>query len=72
MNSYKSIFILNLNLQEVTEENVVEVNQDLRDIIDQAGEEDQTEANLEVVASVFTSTAGLLSEPTVVVEEAVS
>ena len=48
------------------------VNQNLRDIIDQAGEEDQTEENFGAVAFVFISTADVLSEPTVVVEEAVS
>ena len=49
-----------------------EVNQGLREIIDEAGEEDQTEENLQVVASVFTTTAALLSEPTVPVEVDVS
>ena len=49
-----------------------EINQDLRESIDEAGEEDQTEENLQVVTSVFTTTAALLSEPTVPVEEDVS
>ena len=49
-----------------------EVNQGLREVIDEAGEEDQTEENLQVVTSVFTTTAALLSEPTVPVEEDVS
>ena len=49
-----------------------EVNQDLREVIDEAGEEDQTVENLQVVASVFTTTAALLSEPTILVEEDVS
>ena len=49
-----------------------EVNQDLRDIIGEAEEEDQTAENLEVVTNVFISTADVLSGPTAVVEEAVS
>ena len=49
-----------------------EVNQDLREVIDEAGEEDQTVENLQVVASVFTTTAALLSNPTIRVEEDVS
>ena len=61
-----------INLQEITEENVGEVNQDLREIINEAGVEDQTVENLQVVTSVFTTTAALLSEPTIPVEEDVS
>ena len=59
-------------MQEITEENVGEVNQDLREIINEAGEEDQTVENLQVVTSVFTTTAALLSDPTIPVEEDVS
>ena len=49
-----------------------EVNQELREVVDEAGEEDQTVENLQVVASVFTTTAALLSEPTISVDEDVS
>ena len=49
-----------------------EVNQDLREVIDEAGEEDQTVENLQVVANVFTTTAALLSEANIPVDEDVS
>ena len=60
------------NLQELTEGNVGEVNQDLREVIDEAGEEDQTVENLQVVGNIFTATTALLSEPTVFIEAEVS
>ena len=49
-----------------------EVNQDLREVIDETGEEDQTVENLQVVANIFIATTALLSEPTVFIEEDVS
>ena len=51
---------------------MAEVNQDLREILDEAGEEDQTEENLQVVENVFDATADLLSDPNIPVEEDVS
>ena len=58
--------------ESLTEENVGQVNQNLREIIDRAGEEDQTMENAQVVMTVFSRTAALLSQPTVDVEEDVS
>ena len=49
-----------------------QVNQNLREIIEGAGEEDQTMENAQIVMTVFSRTAALLSQPTVVVEIDVS